>query len=127
MVLIDEAAFCSDELYTSLRPMLAVTQGKLYLLSSPFGKRGFFYSVFEKALPSWELIRVPASACPRISKEFLEEERQALGDWRYRQEYEAIFVENVDSVFGHDLIMSAMSDEVKPIFTPEEQALIGGL
>jgi hypothetical protein len=76
--------------------------------------------VFDKAAPSWELIKVPASSCPRISKEFLAEELEALGSWRFRQEYQCEFVENVDSVFSYDQIMSAMSDDVKPIFDAQQ-------
>jgi hypothetical protein len=126
-VLIDESAFCPDDLYVSLRPMLAVTMGRLYLLSSPFGRRGFFFNVFDKAAPSWELIKVPASDCPRISPAFLAEELEALGSWRFRQEYQCEFVENVDSVFSYDQIMSAMSDDIKPLFDAQQQALIGGI
>jgi hypothetical protein len=38
----DEAARVSDALYYAVRPMLAVSQGRLLALSTPFGKRGWF-------------------------------------------------------------------------------------
>src|ERR1017187_8688007 len=41
LLLVDEAARCSDELYLAIRPMLAVSDGTLWLMSTPFGKRGF--------------------------------------------------------------------------------------
>jgi len=42
LLLIDEASRVSDECYRSVRPMLAVGGGDLWLMSTPFGKRGFF-------------------------------------------------------------------------------------
>jgi phage terminase large subunit-like protein len=42
MLIIDEAAYVEDEVYLSLRPSLAVSDGDLILLSTPCGRRGFF-------------------------------------------------------------------------------------
>ena len=44
LMLVDEASRVPDELYRALRPMLAVGGGSLWLLSTPYGKRGFFYN-----------------------------------------------------------------------------------
>ena len=46
LLLVDEAARVSDELYMAIRPMLAVSGGALWLMSTPFGKRGFFYETW---------------------------------------------------------------------------------
>jgi hypothetical protein len=43
MLVIDEAARVADDLYRAVRPMLAVSRGSLVCLSTPFGKRGFFF------------------------------------------------------------------------------------
>ena len=40
---MDEAAAISDEVYSAATPMLAATNGSLWLLSTPQGPRGFFY------------------------------------------------------------------------------------
>src|ERR1017187_2234521 len=69
-----------DELYMAIRPMLAVSCGTLWLMSTPFGKRGFFYEAWARGGPEWERIQVTAEECPRIPREFLEEERAAMGD-----------------------------------------------
>ena len=55
--------------------MLAVSRGKLWLLSTPHGKRGFFYEMWKAGGRGWMRIRVPATECPRISQRFLAEER----------------------------------------------------
>jgi hypothetical protein len=43
LMLIDEAARVPDDMYKAVRPMLAVGSGDLWLMSTPNGKRGFFY------------------------------------------------------------------------------------
>ncbi len=80
MLLIDEAARVPDAVYHSLRPMRAVGNGDLWLLSTPYGKRGFFYMKRGRmAGPSgsWHMAR--GTGCPRIAAAFLEEERRTMG------------------------------------------------
>jgi hypothetical protein len=95
LLLVDEASRVSDEMYYSLRPMLATSDGTLWLMSTPHGKSGFFWDTWAAASQGdtdWELVRVPAVDCPRISKRFLDEERRTMGDLWYRQEYGCEFV-----------------------------------
>jgi hypothetical protein len=42
LIIVDEAARVPDELYQAIRPMLAVSGGRLVLMSTPFGSRGLF-------------------------------------------------------------------------------------
>ncbi len=111
LLLVDEAARVEDELYLAIRPMLAVSGGALWLMSTPFGKRGFFWEAWERGGPEWERIRVPATECPRISRSFLEEERAAMGERWFRQEYLCEFVDTASTVFGRDLVEGAMTRE----------------
>ncbi len=91
LLVIDEAARVPDDLYRAVRPMLAVSQGRLVCLSTPFGRRGFFYRAWSDADASWQRVQVPWHECPRIAPEFIAEERRALGDAWVRQEYETSF------------------------------------
>jgi hypothetical protein len=115
LLVIDEAARIEDELYHSLRPMIAVTKGALVMLSTPAGKRGAFYDAWTEGV-GWERYRVTAKECPRISEAFLEEERASLPSWVYRQEYECSFEETSDQVFTTDMVERAVTSEVKPLF-----------
>lgn len=115
LLVIDEAARVADDLYYSVRPMLAVSGGKLICMTTPFGKRGFFHHEWTEG-QGWEKVKITADDCPRISKAFLEEERRTLGEWWYRQEYNCEFVDTVDQVFSYDSIMAALDDTVKPLF-----------
>jgi hypothetical protein len=99
LLVIDEAARVSDELYRSVRPMLAVSGGRLICLSTPFGKRGFFYEACTGTGP-WERYRVSAEQCPRITQEFLKEERREIGDRWFAQEYGCEFMDMAGAVFS---------------------------
>lgn len=114
LIIEDEASRVDDALYFSIRPMLAVRQGRLVLMSTPFGRRGHFWEEWSGG-SSWNRVRVPASEVPRISKDFLEEERRSMGEWWYRQEYLCEFSETIDSVFSHDSIQAALIDGT-PLF-----------
>jgi hypothetical protein len=87
LLVIDEAARVPDDLYRAVRPMLAVSDGRMVCLSTPYGKRGFFHDAWARGGPDWHRIEVPAERVPRIKPEFLEQERRALGESYYRQEY----------------------------------------
>ncbi len=115
MLVIDEAARVPDALYYAVRPMLAVSRGHLVALSTPFGKRGWFHDEWHGE-GDWQRVKVTAEQCPRIAPAFLAEERRALGERWYEQEYQCNFAETIDAVFSWDDIQAALSDEVQPLF-----------
>jgi hypothetical protein len=104
LAIIDEAARVPDALIPAIAPMLAVSRGRLLLLSTPFGRRGVFFDTWESGDPAWERIRARASECPRISGEFLAEQRRLLGPRWYAQEYESEFVEAEGQLFSAESI-----------------------
>jgi len=111
LLIVDEAARVEDSLYLSVRPMLAVSAGRLIGLSTPFGTRGWWYEAWRGAEP-WERYEVPAPMCPRIPAAFLAEERRNIGEWWYAQEYECQFAEGQTSMFTRDEIDAAYTEEV---------------
>jgi terminase large subunit-like protein len=115
LLIVEEAARVADELYYAVRPMLAVSGGRLVMLSTPYGKRGVFYEEWTNGR-GWERYEVPATEIPRIPASFLEEEREALPSWVYRQEYECSFEETEDQVFTTEMVERAVTREVAPLF-----------
>jgi hypothetical protein len=87
LLIIDEAARVPDDLFRAVSPMLAVSNGRMICLSTPYGKRGFFYDAWVKGGADWHRIEVPAARIPRIPPEFLERERRTIGELWFRQEY----------------------------------------
>lgn len=115
LLIEDEAARVEDELYQAIRPMLAVRNGRLILASTPFGKRGHFWDIWDTG-QNWNKTRIPADQVPRISADFLEQERLELPRHVFEQEYMCQFAESVDSVFAYTDVMRALSSDVKPLF-----------
>jgi hypothetical protein len=111
LVILDEASRVEADLYQALKPMVATSNGSLVLLSTPAGKRGTWYDLWHNNDPTWRRISVPASMCPRISKEFLEEQKRELGAARYSEEFELAFIDSDTSAFNSAIIDAAFSDE----------------
>ncbi len=115
LLILDEASRVEDSLYHSVRPMLAVSGGALMMLTTPYGKRGVFFEEWTSGR-EWDRYEVSAAECPRISEEFLEEERAALPTYVYRQEYECSFEDTEDQIFTHEMIQAAVTPDVTPLF-----------
>lgn len=78
------------------------------LLSTPFGKRGFFYDAWT-ARDGWDRYEISARECPRISDVFLEEEERTLGEWWFKQEYLCEFQDGQTQAFRTEDVMSAIN------------------
>lgn len=110
LVVMDEAARVPDELLAAVRPMLATTDGRFIGLTTPKGKRGWFYENWKSDDPSWERISVKGVDCPRISKEFLADEMKTYGPLRFSEEYECAFIDSETAAFSSALIEMALTD-----------------
>lgn len=113
LLLIDEAARVEDAMYKALRPMLAVGEGDLWLMSTPNGRRGFFYDTWETGGAEWMRVTVPATECARIGAEFLEEEERTTGKMSFGQEYMCEFVDNGEMVFERGPVDAAFDGGVR--------------
>jgi hypothetical protein len=100
-------------------PMLATTNGRLMLLSTPWGRRGHFWQEWSEGA-SWRRVEVPATACPRISPEFLDEQRQRMPPFVFAQEYGCSFEASSDAYFSYEHIQAALTDELEPLFGGED-------
>lgn len=117
LVVMDEAARVEDALLTAVRPMMATKpDARLIALTTPAGKRGWFYEAWISDDLSWERVRVPASQCPRITAEYLAEERKALGAIKFSEEYELEFHDPEEAVFPLAIIEAAFTQEVRALW-----------
>lgn len=116
LVILDEAARIEDQLLAAVRPILATVNGELAALTTPKGKRGFFYEAWIGD-GNWQRVKITADQCPRITKEFLAEEPKFHGPQIYAEEYFCEFLENDESVFPAGIIQAAFTTEVQPLWT----------
>jgi hypothetical protein len=125
LLIVDEAARVEDELYFAVRPMLAVSGGTLIMLSTPYGQRGIFYQEWTGGdSREWQRFRVSADQVPRISPEFLSEERRALGSRWFEQEYMCVFGELEGAIFSREAIDRMFDTEYKLLFDPAEAEVL---
>jgi hypothetical protein len=116
LIVLDEAARVDDELLAAVRPMLAVSNGSLFALSTPAGKRGWFYEQWLRGI-GWHRISIKSTECPRIDPEFLEQEREALGPLLFGQEYLCEFHDAENAAFLSELIDAAFVGTFEPFLT----------
>lgn len=118
-VVIDEAAQVSDELYLSVQPMLVLGKCELLALTTPFGKAGWFFDLWEEPAKRalWRCFTVTAYQCPRVDRAILEEHKATMPPRWFAQEYLCEFNDAIDAVFGKQVIESAVKfeDAFKPL------------
>jgi hypothetical protein len=119
LLVIDEGARVPDELYHFLKPMLAVSRGRVVALSTPHGKQGWFWEQWEQGV-GWErhfAAAPPAGdGCPRHTPEFLAEELREKGPRLFGQEYLGQFNSVIDDYFPEDAIRAAVAGGGRPLF-----------
>ncbi|MEJ1937334.1 terminase family protein, partial [Nostoc sp. NIES-2111] len=116
LLIVDEAARVKDRQYEAAGPMLAVKDGALWLLSTPFGARGFFWKEWELGGEDWLRLEVKATDCARISAQFLEREKTRISAEWYRQEYLCEFLGAEHGPFRKELLDAAMEDGLEDLF-----------
>jgi len=106
LLILDEAARIEDTIIGATKPFLAASKdGTLIALSTPFGRRGWFW---EQWIGQGDYLRIELDAykCPRISSKFLEQESKTLTLAQFRQEYLCSFEDEEGQMFPAELIDS---------------------
>ena len=112
LLIADEAAYIPEAVWLAVTPMLAVSKkvrgfGWIILLSTPFGKGGYFYNSFTD--DDFRSFHVSSEDCKRIPKDFLKKEQQRMTKAQYRQEYQGEFTDEWNQFFQTQLIKDRMT------------------
>jgi len=112
-VYVDEAAmFKNDfEIKAAIIPTIAGKEGRLSLISTPKGKRGWFYEAWTSDVFSKH--EVHYSMAPHITKTDLEGMRASLSPLEWEQEMELKFIDEINALFPYELIL-ACTDDYEP-------------
>jgi hypothetical protein len=110
LVVLDEASLIPDTVLAAVLPMTVASKGRLICLSTPMGKRGFFYEKWIDNDPNWLRINAKASECPRIDPAALAEQRKSLGERIYAQEFDNAFVDTFGQLFSDESIEGIFID-----------------
>lgn len=112
MVIVDEAARVPQQLWENITPTILSTGGSLVLLSTPHGRRGYFYQAFNDPALKFKTIRVKLGDIENRPltdtwtemrrdkmKERIESERQRMTKREFAQQYLAEFVNDLDQFY----------------------------
>ena len=113
MVIIDEAAFVPDRAWLAIEPVISVTKGRIILLSTPQGKKGFFYKAFQNK--EYTHFHITARECPRHSKKFLDQKESELSDVAFATEYLGEFIDDYNRKFTDEWIKKVCVIEKKEV------------
>ena len=116
LVLIDEAARTHDDTFAAVAPMVATTGGPIVALSTPHGRRGFFFALWDSEDPAWARTMITSPESPRISAAWLAEQKRNLPSYQFRQEFLCAFVQTDDAYFDADAIARAFDDGLPTLF-----------
>jgi hypothetical protein len=114
LIVIDEAAQVPDALFNTVVPMVAARKGRIIALSTPYGKRGFFYKACTQPGSPWTLIKIKADESGRLSPDALEEARRTLDPHAYAQEFGCEFLGDSTLYFDPELIAAAFDETLEP-------------
>src|SRR5258708_28587382 len=98
LLILDEASRIPDAFYGAVMPFVAVSNGTLALLSTPAGRRGFFFDAYQHK-GEWFYKEVRAEQCARIAPSFLAEQRRKTGEYFYAQEWLCEFNDATSGAF----------------------------
>lgn len=112
MLIADEAAYIPETVWNAVIPMIAVSKkirgmGHIVLLSTPFGKGGFFFDSFTDN--DFSAFHASSEDCPRIPMKFLRKEKERMTKAEYRQEYLGEFTDEWNQFFPTKLIKDCMT------------------
>lgn len=101
-VIVDEAAFIEEEVFTSvLAPMLATTDGDFVLAGTPWGEAGYLYKKFHSE--RWDEWQVASMENPDISPDFIEEQKEQLTKSEYKREILGQFASKGNAAIPEEL------------------------
>jgi phage FluMu gp28-like protein len=103
-LVIDEAAYIKESLWTEvLKPACMIRGKKVLFVSTPRAKN-WFHKAFEwgqdEAFPDWSAYRITTEENPFIPKEEIEQARKTLPQNTFLSEYLGIFLDDAGSVFA---------------------------
>jgi hypothetical protein len=88
LLIVDEAAFVTDETWAAARPITSATGGRTVVQSTAGRPVGWFYDLWQEPGP-WAQMKVPSEGI--LDAAYLEEERERLAPDVYAMEYGADF------------------------------------
>ena len=131
MLIADEAAFMPEDVWPAVTPMLLTTGGDIILISTPFGRQNYFYKCFKDPnFKVWHVNTIDAIGQREVCEswtqlqhdkalEYFESERYRLSEKQFQQEYEGLFVEDLNDFFPDEWLKKSLIQNKVDYGNPE--------
>ena len=120
IMVVDECAFLKSDIWTSILPFTTVSKANTLIASTPWTKRGMYYTFYERALsgdPGYHLIDTrDYDLSYFISEEQREEYRKILSPQAFRTEIDGEFMDSTSGVFGDYQSIYAEPEDKEPVW-----------
>jgi len=123
LIVVDEAAFVTDDIYKALLPTQATGAANVILLSTANGQSGFFFEQWVELSHPWTRVQIDVKDCPRMNDKFLAEMRILLGEDDFTQEFQNQFLHAPGAIFTREMISNAFRAHIKPLFDWDDQVM----
>ena len=113
LVICDELAFWEngDYIYNQVvEPMTQFSKGKILVLSTPNGKQGIFWNLFNN--PHYSRYQFDWKVCPVNTQEEMDRKRISMTRMQYEAEYEAKFSAPQNAYFNYDEIHKCVDEKI---------------
>ena len=152
ILIVDEASKMSVYFWASVRPIILMNAGEVWLGSTPFGKKGYFWEAFNEAqnlhLPEARF-KVFYTTTKKVVMErevsgdwteakrekvlkILEQDKRTMSRLEWAQEYDGLFMEDLQQFFTDEMIRQAQTlerperiDNSKTYFCGQDIARLG--
>ena len=120
IMVVDECAFLKSDIWTSILPFTTVSKANTLIASTPWTKRGMYYTFYERALsgdPGYHLIDTKFYDLSYfISEDQREEYRKILSPQAFRTEIDGEFMDSTSGVFGDYQSIYAEPEDKDPVY-----------
>ena len=111
LVIVDEAAWVDDATFTAVRALVAATNGRVIVQSTPGSPVGFFHELATNTPAGWDSIVVRSDEAATIDPAFLERERNEMSEEMFAMEYLAEFGTGAgSSLFSMDALRALVKE-----------------
>ena len=143
ILIVDEAARMGKFFWIAVRPIILMSVGQIWLGSTPFGKQGYFWDMFneyENLKTKDARFRVFYTTTEKVIKErtitkdwteerklkalsILDSDKRTMSKLEYGQEYLGLFMEDLQQFFPDDLIKQCQTRKRPETFTERDYYL----
>lgn len=120
IMVVDECAFLKSDIWTSILPFTTVSKANTLIASTPWTKRGMYYTFYQRALsgdPGYHLIDTrDYDLSYFITEDQREEYRKILSPQAFRTEIDGEFMDSTSGVFGDYQSIYAEPEDKDPVW-----------